>query len=161
MKYTNQQRNVHRHESQVPEAISGLRMTRARRGIIHILGSSEVPMAVEEVLTALRRSDQRVVLSTVYRNLDSLTAHGAVRRLLLADGDRALFELASGPHRHYAVCLKCHLVVPLGGCPVEEFVRDTGKRLDFDVTDHDLVLYGYCHNCKSGEESGHKRQTAD
>ncbi len=156
-----QQRHAHQYESQVPDAISGLRMTRARRGIINILGSSAVPMAAEEVLGALRKSDERVVLSTVYRNLDSLTAHGAVRRLLLADGDHALFELASSPHRHYAVCLKCHVVVPVVGCPVEKFIRDTGKRLDFDVTDHDLVLYGYCHNCKPREESGHTEQKAD
>jgi Fur family ferric uptake transcriptional regulator len=157
MKRTDQQWHDHAHQqgTQVLEALRGLRMTRARRGIIDILGSSAVPMAVEEVFAALRKNEPRVVLSTVYRNLDSLTAHGAVRRMMLADGDRALFELASGPHRHYAVCLNCHLVVPLDGCPVEEFARAAGLQLDFDVTDHSLVLYGYCHSCRSERQSGH------
>lgn len=139
----------------MPEALRGLRMTRARRGIINILSSSTVPMAVEEVLAALRQNEPCVVLSTVYRNLDNLTAHGAVRRIMLPDGDRALFELASGPHRHYAVCLTCRRVVPLDGCPVEEFATAVGLRLDFEVTEHSLVFYGYCHNCRTERQPLH------
>ena len=134
----------------VLDGLQGLRMTRARRGIIDILRSSSVPMTVEDILAALRENEPSVVLSTVYRNLDSLVVHGAVRRIMLPDGDRALFELASGPHRHYAVCLQCHRVLPLDGCPVEEYAKDAGRRLGFQVTEHSLVLYGYCRHCRSG-----------
>jgi Fe2+ or Zn2+ uptake regulation protein len=150
MKHTSQQWHAYQREGEIQRALSGSRMTRARRGIIDILGSSATPMTAEEVFQALHRTVPHAVLSTVYRNLDNMTAHGDVRRMILADGDRALFELADGPHRHYAVCLGCHLVFPLDGCPVEEFAEVTGRQLDFDVTDHSLVLYGYCRNCRPG-----------
>ena len=138
-----------------PEEFHGLRMTRARRGILNILSTSTVPMTVEDILAALRRNESSVVLSTVYRNVDSLVTRGSVRRIALPDGERALYELARGPHRHYAVCLKCHRVIPLDGCPVEQYANDAGLHLDFQVTDHSLVLYGYCRNCRPESQSRH------
>lgn len=140
--------------SAFPERLHGLRMTRARRGILSILTSSTVPMTVEDILAALRRRESSVVLSTVYRNVDSLVTQGSVRRIALPDGERALFELARGPHRHYAVCLTCHRVIPLDGCPVEQYANDAGLRLDFQVTSHTLVLYGYCRDCRPGSRTG-------
>ncbi len=127
---------------------TGLRVTRARRDLIDILSHSSAPMTAEAVLEILRDREPHVALSTVYRNLDRLAERGAVHKMVLADQDRALFELAALPHRHYAVCLNCHKVFPLDGCPVEEFASHVASETGFQVTEHSLVLYGYCRACQ-------------
>ncbi len=130
------------------------RMTRARTSIMTALRSSAVPLSAEDLLRNLPNEHRKTALSTVYRTLDTLAARGLVRRLTLVDGDRALFELVAGPHRHYAVCLGCHTFVPLDDCPVDKSACAALLERGFDVTDHTLVLYGYCRACGKDGPSG-------
>ncbi len=137
---------------------SHFRMTRARSFIMTALRSSDIPLSAEDLLRNLPGECHKTALSTVYRTLDTLAARGLVRRLTLVDGDCALFELVAGPHRHYAVCLGCHAFIPLDDCPVDKSVCATLSERGFDVTDHTLVLYGYCRACGKDNPSGRSRR---
>ncbi|MGB9666159.1 MAG: Fur family transcriptional regulator [Candidatus Cryosericum sp.] len=130
--------------------LKGFRMTRERRVILDVLLEAENPLTAEEVL---RRVKEGMALSTVYRTLDNLVHRGYVQQTLLNTDGRAVFELAGQVHRHYMVCLDCHRMFPLATCPVRGFHDRSADELDFEVVDHSLVLYGYCHDCRLKRKS--------
>ncbi|EGW41554.1 hypothetical protein DOT_0480 [Desulfosporosinus sp. OT] len=39
-------------------------------------------------------------------------------------------------------------MISLEECPIGELQQTLKKKLDFEVTGHNLEIYGYCHNCQ-------------
>lgn len=135
--------------SQIPGQLKGFRMTRDRRIILQVLGEVSIPLTAEDVLERVNAALPGIALSTIYRTLDELVNRGSAQRTLLRNDSHAFFELMRNVHRHYMVCFGCHRMFPIGSCPVEDFASRAAEELDFEVTDHSLVLYGYCHHCRS------------
>ena len=147
--------SAHRHETganQVPGQLKGFRMTRDRRIILQVLRESGIPLTAEHVLERVNATIPGMALSTVYRTLDELVSRGSMQRTLLSNDGHAFFELVGPAHRHYMVCLGCHQMFPIRKCPVEDSVDSAAEDLGFEVTDHSLVLYGYCRHCRSGRQ---------
>jgi len=128
-------------------------MTRDRRTILQVLGKVSIPLTAEDILKRVNTAVPGMALSTVYRTLDELVSRGSVQRTLLSNDGRSFFELMGNVHRHYMVCLGCHRMFPISSCPVGDFANSAAEELDFEVTDHSLVLYGYCRHCRSGRPS--------
>ena len=84
------------------------------------------------------------------RSLAIFEEKNLVEKSVLLGSDTAVYELADGHHKHYAVCLSCHKLVPLKHCPFEHINHDhmESEEGDFVVTGHKLELYGYCKECK-------------
>jgi len=139
--------------SQVSGQLKGFRMTRDRRIILQVLGEVSIPVTAEDVLKRVNATLPGMALSTVYRTLDELVSRSSVQRTLLSNDGRSFFELMGNAHRHYMVCLGCHRMFPISSCPVEDFANSAAEALDFEVTDHSLVLYGYCRHCRSERQS--------
>ena len=139
--------------SQVSGQLKGFRMTRDRRIILQVLREVSIPLTAEDVLERVNAALPGMALSTVYRTLDELVSRGSVQRTLLSNDGRSFFELMGNAHRHYMVCLGCHRMFPISNCPVEDFANSAAEALDFEVTDHSLVLYGYCRHCRSERQS--------
>lgn len=138
---------------QLSGELRGFRMTRDRRTILQVLGEVSIPLTADDVLKRVNTALPGMALSTVYRTLDELVSRGSVQRTLLSNDGRSFFELTGNVHRHYMVCLACHRMFPLSSCPVRDFANSAAQELDFEVTDHSLVLYGYCRACRSGRQS--------
>ncbi|RIE16101.1 transcriptional repressor [Candidatus Cryosericum septentrionale] len=138
---------------QLSGQLRGFRMTRDRRTILQVLGEVCIPLTADDVLKRVNTAVPGIALSTVYRTLDELVSRGSVQRTLLSNDGRSFFELMGNAHRHYMVCLGCHHMFPISSCPVEDFANSAAEALDFEVTDHSLVLYGYCRHCRSGRQS--------
>jgi len=128
-------------------------MTRDRRTILQVLGEVSIPLTAEDVLKRVNTTLPGMALSTVYRTFDELVSRGSVQRTLLSNDGRSFFELTGKVHRHYMVCLGCHHMFPISSCPVEDFANSAAEALDFEVTNHSLVLYGYCRHCRSERQS--------
>lgn len=128
-------------------------MTRDRRTILQVLGEESTPLTAEGILERVNATMPDMALSTVYRTLDELVSRGSVQRTLLSNDGHAFFELVGSVHRHYMVCLTCHNMFPIRECPVDDSVDGVAEELGFEVTDHSLVLYGYCRQCRSGRQS--------
>jgi Fur family transcriptional regulator, ferric uptake regulator len=139
--------------SQVSGQLKGFRMTRDRRIILQVLGEVSIPLTAEDVRERVNAALPGMALSTVYRTLDELVRRGSVQRTLLSNDGRSFFELMGNVHRHYMVCLGCHRMFPLRSCPVGDFAESAAQELDFEVTNHSLVLYGYCRHCRSEQQS--------
>jgi len=138
---------------QISGQLKGFRMTRDRRVILQVLGEVSIPLTAEDILERVNAALPGMALSTVYRTLDKLVNRGSVQRTLLSNDGHAFFELTGNTHRHYMVCLGCRRMFPLTCCPVKDFANSAAEELGFEVTDHSLVLYGYCRHCGSERQS--------
>ncbi len=129
----------------------GVKKTRQRVDVYRVLYEARTPLSAAEIYSVLcsNSAKETYAFSTVYRNLLAFEKAGIVVKNVLSTEDNALYELKQGTHKHYAVCLMCHTKIPIKTCPLHEISHDLEKSIpDFEVTGHQLEIYGYCKECK-------------
>ena len=132
----------------------GIKWTKQRKDIFEVLKVATKPLSAHDIYQEiLKVSDvdaSNFAISTVYRSLTVFEEKGLIEKSVLMGSDTAVYELVDGHHKHYAVCLSCHKLVPLKHCPFEHVAHDSMESEDgnFVVTGHKLELYGYCKECK-------------
>ncbi len=132
-----------------PETI---KKTRQRIDIFKVLYSASQPLSAAEIFDALNKNGAKetYAFSTVYRNLLAFEKAGVVIKSILSTEDNAVYELKRDSHKHYAVCLNCHVKIPIKACPLHDIAHDLeGTIPDFQITGHQLEIYGYCASCKA------------
>ncbi len=121
------------------------RQTQQRRAIEAAFTSAGRPLAPYEILEAARNQSPSLNLATVYRTLKRMVEENALHPVELP-GEPARYELrtAADHHHHHFRCQRCNSVFDLRGC-----VGGLKKLLPsgFRMTDHEIVLYGYCPAC--------------
>lgn len=138
-------------------ASKGLKNTKNRNLIYEVLDETALPLTAEQIFIKLKENDKSVNLSTVYRTLELFVDKGLVLKAIMAEDNRAVFELNHHEHKHYLVCLNCKEMIPVQGCPLEDYEKVLTQKLGFDVTGHKFEIYGYCRNCQkknSDEKKG-------
>lgn len=123
----------------------GMKRTKQREEVYHVLEMSEQPLSAAEIH---ERLPGHYAISTVYRTLTAFEKAGIVSKSTIMDTDVALYALHAGGHQHYAICLGCHKKIPIDGCPFEN-ASDKSVPEGFQVTGHKIELYGYCDKCRS------------
>ena len=125
-----------------------IRRTKQREEVFRILAAASGPMSAVDIYNQLLQTEGNAnyAISTVYRVLAAFEEKGYVVKSSLSGSDMSYYEWCQGQHRHYAVCLKCHKLIPLKKCPFENAQIDAAE--DFMITGHKLELYGYCKGCR-------------
>ena len=137
-----------------------LKRTKQREEIYRILENAEKPLSANEIYAQIDKTlcqKYQFAISTVYRILLAFEENHLVTKATLIGDETALYEMKRGGHKHYAICLKCHKLVPLEKCPFEKVQIQT-KDSDFTITSHKIEIYGYCKTCqnnlqKQGEDT--------
>jgi Fur family ferric uptake transcriptional regulator len=128
---------------------AGLKITAPRVKILQILESSDIRhMSAEDVYRNLLTNNEEIGLATVYRVLTQFEAAGLVIRHHFEEG-RSIFELAGAYHHDHMVCVKCGRVVEFTDADIESLQEKIADKLGFELTDHNLNLYGYCPECRT------------
>ena len=131
----------------------GIKWTKQRKDIFGVLDRADKPMSAHDIYQEILKNEavdaSTFAISTVYRSLAIFEEKGLIEKSVLMGSDTAVYELADGHHKHYAVCLSCHKLVPLKHCPFEHVEHDHMESEDgeFVITGHKLELYGYCKEC--------------
>lgn len=133
-------------DNSVPVWPQGLKKTKTRTSVWSVLEASEAPMTALDIFEKIRQEDQSFWLSTVYRALESFVSSDCVIRSVPADSTQAVYEWKRHTHRHYAVCMKCHVLCPVDTCPLEDTIASVTPA-NFHVEGHSLELYGLCADC--------------
>lgn len=127
---------------------AGLKVTTPRIKILEIMANAKPHhMSAEEVYKTLLDSGDDVGLATVYRVLTQFESAGLVRRHNF-EGDSAVFELDQGEHHDHLVCVKCGHVDEFVDDEIERRQEIIAKKANFDMTDHNLTIYGICDKCR-------------
>lgn len=126
-----------------------LKVTKHRHAILEALERDKLPVAAEDLYIKLKEKGVSISLSTVYRGLEALHEKGIVIKSSLPDCNKAVYEYNHNEHRHHIVCIKCHKMLPVIGCPLEEYEKLIENKFAFTVKGHRLEVYGYCNGCES------------
>jgi Fur family ferric uptake transcriptional regulator len=127
---------------------SGLKITLPRIKILEILENSMVHhLSAEDVYKHLLQNDEEIGLATVYRVLTQFEDAGLVIRHHF-EGGHSVFELSSEDHHDHLVCVKCGRVEEFHDEEIERRQRNIAAERGFELTDHNLNLYGLCPACK-------------
>ena len=127
---------------------AGLKITLPRIKILQILESSEIHhLSAEDVYKLLISKGEEIGLATVYRVLTQFETAGLVVKHNFSGG-HSVFEVAAEEHHDHIVCVKCGRVEEFQDDEIESLQLSVAARLGFELTDHDLNMYGFCANCR-------------
>ena len=127
---------------------AGLKITLPRVKILQMLVSSEIHhVSAEDVYKLLLQNGEEIGLATVYRVLTQFEQAGLVVRHNF-EGGHSVFELASEKHHDHIVCVRCGRVEEFADEEIESLQRKVADKLGFELTDHNLNMYGLCPDCR-------------
>lgn len=94
--------------------------------------------------------DKSIGIATIYRTLDLFTKIGILKKLRL-DENSYEYDLSIGgdthSHHHFK-CIKCGKIIELYIDQLDELEGFIEKNHNLKITDHQLLLSGYCSDCK-------------
>ena len=123
----------------------GLRATGQRLAIVGAL--QELGHAtIEQLLEASQAVSPTVQLSTVYRALETLAAHGLVSHTHLL-GATKTYQLSTHANHAHLVCRGCGSVTELDDDVARRFTADISRVHGFDVDFGHLSVFGRCADC--------------
>ena len=128
-----------------------LKKTKQREEVYQVLSGAAEPLSAQEIFHRVMDNspESHYAFSTIYRVLSAFEEARVVSKSTLIGEDIALYEkVLPDEHRHYAICLDCHKMIPLKHCPFDHDVLHEISSDGFTITGHKLELYGYCSVCR-------------
>ena len=120
---------------------AGLKVTLPRLKILEILENCDQRhLSAEDIYKELLEVGEDIGLATVYRVLTQFESAGLVTRHNF-EGGHSVFELDSGEHHDHMVCISSGEVIEFRNEEIEKLQREIAKQHDFELIDHNLVLY--------------------
>ncbi len=109
-------------------------------------------LSAEDIYHLVSAQFPELGLATVYRTLELFAKMGIIERVHFGDGKNR-YELSQhGKHaHHHLICIKCGDVAEVNEDLLERLERAIGDEYEFDILDHQVKFYGYCHRCRRGE----------
>ena len=118
---------------------------------MEIVSASRSHMTAEEIFDALRQTYPKVVLATVYNNLNSLFEQGKIRRISV-EGQPDRYD-RNTRHDHL-VCRRCG---SLADIHLEDITAQLEQQTGFVIDGYDLKIQYLCPRCRAAQDSGQDR----
>ena len=128
---------------------AGLKITLPRVKILKTLENSVIRhVSAEDVYRMLLDNNEEIGLATVYRVLTQFEEAGLVTRHHF-EGGHSVFELSPEAHHDHIVCVKCGRVEEFADREIEQRQDAIAESMGFELTDHQLNMYGLCPDCRN------------
>lgn len=137
------------HDSPTAESRPSWRSTRQRNAVLRALGDRPDFTSARELHAALAAEGPTAGLTTVYRTLQTLEQRGFVDVVRDRSGERLYRLRPTDGHRHYLVCRRCGLSLPLESDAVERWTEAVAAATGFAELEHTVELTGLCEDCRS------------
>jgi Fur family transcriptional regulator, ferric uptake regulator len=129
---------------------TGLRKSAPRKAVVEALAGHDCAVTALELEDELRKRRARVGRASVYRALEQLEQLGLVQRLEVSRGVAGYERVfPGGHHHHHAVCRRCGRLKAFEDTQLERAITRISDRIDFEVSEHDVILRGVCERCAS------------
>lgn len=131
----------------------GLKVTSQRLMVLNILSAhGDEHLMVEEIYDLAKEESPEIGLATIYRTVQVLLELHVIEKVTFDDGF-ARYELngeetGSGHRHHHAICTQCGKVYSLETDLLDTLEKQVFESLGFEVTDHEVKLYGLCSACR-------------
>lgn len=125
----------------------GYKMTRNRTILLQVMLEQTDWRNAREIYSNVLARSHKVDFSTIYRNLDILTAIGLLSQVERADAVKYYaLNQAAGNHHHHLICRSCHKITELKFCPLIQM--DSEILQNFAEVECKFDLYGFCRECQ-------------
>lgn len=131
----------------------GRKVTSQRLMVLNILSAhGDEHLTVEEIYDLAKEESPEIGLATIYRTVQVLLELHVIEKVTFDDGF-ARYELngeetGSGHRHHHAICTQCGKVYSLETDLLDTLEKQVFESLGFEVTDHEVKLYGLCSACR-------------
>lgn len=131
----------------------GLKVISQRLMVLNILSAhGDEHLTVEEIYDLAKEESPEIGLATIYRTVQVLLELHVIEKVTFDDGF-ARYELngeetGSGHRHHHAICTQCGKVYSLETDLLDTLEKQVFESLGFEVTDHEVKLYGLCSACR-------------
>jgi Fur family ferric uptake transcriptional regulator len=136
-------------------------MTRQSAAVDAALADADGFLTAQSLHDELRRRDQAIGLTTVYRHLKRLADLGEVDVVVRPDGEASYRRCGPGQtdadddrHHHHLVCRVCGRSVEVEGPEVERWAARVADDAGFTDVTHTLEIFGSCdRHPRAGSET--------
>ncbi|MFP5212626.1 MAG: Fur family transcriptional regulator [Acidobacteriota bacterium] len=127
----------------------GLQVTYQRLAIYQALYNTKQHPSAEVIYQHVKKRFPMISLGTVYKTLERFFEVGLIQKVSPVT-EVARYDANLSPH-HHMVCVKCQSIQDAENLLADQkIVMPEGA--NFHVLRHQVVLQGYCADCKHGGE---------
>lgn len=120
-------------------------MTRYAKQIMDLINQSKEHMTAEQIFLELKKAEPKVVLATVYNNLNALYEEGLIRKISVEGATDRYDKIKRHDH---LVCRKCGALADIG---LEDLTESLKKQVGEDILSYDLKVFYLCPKCREKE----------
>jgi Fur family transcriptional regulator, ferric uptake regulator len=125
-----------------------LKSSTQRNHILAIMVNEKKHLTVEEIYTTSKKENGEIGIATVYRTVRLLCDAGIAREIHM-DHDVTRYEIITEESHHdHMICIQCGRFVEVESDIIEKEQLRIAKSYDFELTNHNLVMYGLCNVCR-------------
>lgn len=133
--------------------LNQFKLTSQRRAIFEVLENNKGRhLSAEEVFLEVRKKMPGIGIATVYRTLELLENLDILHKGSFDEG-KFRYELSDekGHFHHHFICVDCGRIDEVREDYLQ-LIETEMERKGYQVSDHNLKLYGYCPECKKGRK---------
>ena len=124
---------------------AGVKVTGQRALILAIIRRGHLD--ADEIYRLARRKNLRLSLSTVYRALRRFKQTGLIDELHY-DESHHHYEVKPSAEHHHLLCQGCGKLIEFR-YPLASYIkRNVAEARDFDITETEVSVTGYCTECR-------------
>ena len=118
----------------------GMRLSKQRRFVLELLWQEQEHLSAREIYNRLNQQGKDIGHTSVYQNLEALSAQGVIECVERSDG--RLYGNISDPHSHVN-CLDTQQIMDIHIELPEELLRQVEAQTGVRITDYSVNFYGY------------------
>ncbi|MBD2182562.1 Fur family transcriptional regulator [Aerosakkonema funiforme] len=118
----------------------GMRLSRQRRFILELLWQAQEHLSAREIYNRLNLLGKNIGHTSVYQNLEALSAQGIIECVERSDG--RLYGNISDSHSHVN-CMDTNQILDVYVELPEELLKQIEQQTGVKITDYSINFYGY------------------
>jgi Fur family ferric uptake transcriptional regulator len=129
------------------------RTSAQRLAIARAADAATGAFTVDDLAALTRGADPAIGTATVYRAVAAMAREGFLQPAGVRDGRALYVRCGDAGHHHHLVCTGCGAVAE-APCPLDTATFEAPGLGGFQITSHEVTLYGLCAECAGGAAGG-------
>ncbi|MCX7910726.1 MAG: transcriptional repressor [Endomicrobia bacterium] len=125
-----------------------LRNTKQRHLILQIFYSIDKHLSIDELYTIAKKINPKIGYATVHRTMKLFSKLGIAENIKISN-QKVLYEHKyAHKHHDHLVCTICGKFIEIMSEELENLQEKIAKVYNFEIINHNLIIYGICESCK-------------
>ena len=125
----------------------GLKSSQRRDKVVQTFLVTEKHVSCFELYDELRKKEEKIGFSTVFRTLKLLEDAGIAQAITI-DNETHFEHKYQHKHHDHFICEKCGKTIEFTNPTIERIQEKLAIKHDFTPQRHNLIIYGICSKCK-------------